>query len=257
MLTASRTGLRRARRRRAQSYYSGGDVAFDRELTPALCAAGGLLLLGWGIGRRGVAGIAATGLGSWLLYQTSVHMNQWRTRWAAQQPAAEAAETAVVDEAILIAAKPDWLYRFCRDLGNMRQFAPRLRGVESLGGRYARWRLWSPQGRTLEWESTITSDEPGRAIAWRTTYERQLSHLGTVRFERDADDGGTVVTVQLEYLPPLGATGSAVVRTIGPSPQRLVRDALLRLKEIAETDAVAANDDRPEGAGDDPNPIEA
>src|SRR5262245_39650567 len=193
---------------------TGGHVAFDKELTPALCAAGGLLLLAWGIGRRGPTGIAAAGVGSWLVYLTSVHMNRWRMRWAAEPAAAEAVETAVVDEAILIAAKPDWLYRFCRDLGNMRQVAPRLRGVESLGERHARWRLWSPQGRTLIWESTITSDEPGRAITWRTTYRRQLSHLGTVRFERDADDGGTVVTVQFEYLPPLGAVGSAVVRTI-------------------------------------------
>ncbi|MET0680655.1 MAG: SRPBCC family protein [Burkholderiales bacterium] len=162
----------------------------------------------------------------------------------------------MVDEAILIAASPDWLYRFCRDLGNMRQFAPRLRGIEALGDRYARLRLWSPQGRILEWESTITSDEPGRAIAWRTTYESQLSHLGAIRFERDADDGGTVVTVQLEYLPPLGAVGSAVVRTIGPSPRRLVRDALARLKQIAKTDG-AANGDQPRGAGDDPGRIEA
>jgi uncharacterized membrane protein len=230
-------------------------MPFDRQLTPALLAAGGLLLLAWGIGRgRGVAGIAAAGLGGWLVYQAGVRASRSAP---VESFAPEAAETGVVDEAILIAASPDWLYRFCRDLGNMRQIAPRLRGIEALGGRYARLRLRSPHRRTLEWESTITSDEPGRAIAWRTTYERQLSHLGAIRFERDADDGGTVVTVQLEYLPPLGAVGSAVVRTIGPSPQRLVRGALARLKQIAETNDAAANDDQPRRAGDDPGRIEA
>src|SRR5262245_52730214 len=93
----------------------GGHVAFDRELTPALCAAGGLLLLAWGIGRRGGAGIAAAGLGGWLVYQAGVRIN--RPPLVASF-AAEAAETGVVDEAMLIAATPDSLYRFCRDLAN-------------------------------------------------------------------------------------------------------------------------------------------
>ena len=229
-------------------------MAFDRALTPPLYAAGGLLLLGWGVRRRGVAGLAAAALGGWLMYRSCAPMGR---PVQVVRDVTEAAETAVVDEAILVDSNPETLYRFCRDLGNMRRFAPRLRGVEALGGRYARWRLWSPQGRSLEWESTITSDDPGRAIGWRTTYERELSHLGRVRFERAADDGGTVVTVQLEYLPPLGAVGAAVVRTIGPSPQRLVRDALARLKRIVETDGTAANDDNPRGASDDTGQVEA
>jgi uncharacterized membrane protein len=225
----------------------------DQKLSPAFCAAAGLLLVAWGVQHRGVVGIASAGLGGCLLYEARRRLILLGSRSAAEPLASEPTETEVVDETILIERDPETLYALCRDLVNLRRLAPRLRGVEAIAPRYARWRLWSPQGRTLEWESTFTGDEPGRSISWRTTYDRHLSHLGIVRFERGPDERTTLVTVQLEYLPPADAIGSAVVRAIGPSPRRLVRDALRRLKQIAEVDDVAANDDPAAGrTSDDP-----
>jgi uncharacterized membrane protein len=215
----------------------------DEKLSPALCSIAGLLLFAWGLQHRGVVGIASAGLGGWLLYEASRRAILRGDRLRAQPLASEPTETEVVDEAILIECDPETLYALCRDLVNLRRLAPRLRRVEAIAPRYARWRLWSPQGRTLEWESTFTGDEPGRSISWRTTYDGRLSHLGTVRFERGADERTTLVAVQLEYLPPADAIGSAVVRAIGPSPRRLIRDALRRLKRIAEVDDIAANDE--------------
>ena len=213
-------------------------------MSPGFCAAAGLLLFRWGLQRRGVIGIASVGLGGLLLYEASRRSMLLGERSPAEPVASVPTETELVDEAIAIDSPPEILYTLCRDLANLRRLAPPLRAVEAFAPRHARWRLGSSQGRAFEWESTFTGDEPGRSISWRTTYERRLSHLGAVRFERAPDDRSTLVTVQLEYLPPADAIGSAVVRAIGPSPRRLVRAALRRLKQIAEVDDVVANDDR-------------
>jgi len=212
-------------------------------MSPAFCAAAGLLFLRSGLQRRGLIGAASVGIGGWLLYEASRLSTPLGERSPAEPVASVPTETAVVDEAIAIDSPPEILYSLCRDLANLRRLAPPLRAVEAIPPRHARWRLGRSQGRAFEWESTFTGDEPGRSISWRTTYERRLTHLGAVRFERARDDRSTLVTVQLEYLPPADPIGAAVVRAIGPSPQRLVRAALRRLKHIAEVDDVA-NDDR-------------
>jgi uncharacterized membrane protein len=79
-----------------------------------------------------------------------------------------------------------------------------------------------------------------------------LTHFGAVRFFDAVGDRGTVVYVHLEYVPPAGALGAAIARLSGQSPQRLVREALPRMKQLLETGEIATTRGQPSGSGRSP-----
>jgi uncharacterized membrane protein len=219
-------------------------------------AAGGIGLIAWALGRRGAAGLGAAGLGGWLLYQAYTGSNPMfeplGIRVNRHPAEAGAAETIVLDEVITVGRPRDELYRFWRDLQALPRIAPRLREVTVTDSRRSHWRIDGPRGTPVEWQSEITHDEPGQEIAWRTTRDEVLTHFGTVRFRPAAGDRGTVVEVHLEYVPPAGALGTAVARLAGQSPQRLVREALRRMKQLLETGEIATTRGQPAGGGRSP-----
>lgn len=214
---------------------------------------GGVALLGWSLRRHGLAAGGAAGLGFWLLYQAYTGSNPMLSplgiRVNARAGETDADETIVLDETISIGGPRDVLYRLWRDLEILPQVAPRLREVRILDERRSRWAVAGPGGAPLEWESAITADQPGERIAWRTTRGGSLVHFGAVRFSDAPADRGTVVSVHIEYLAAAGALGAAVASLTGSSPRRLVREALRRLKQWAETGEIATTAGQSAGAG--------
>ena len=82
------------------------------------------------------------------------------------------------------------------------------------------------------WSSPATSP-PGRSGG--ALHESALTHFRSVRFVDATGQRGTNICVHLEYVPPAGSLGTALTRVSGQSPQRLVREALQRLKQLMET----------------------
>ncbi|HKO87542.1 MAG TPA: SRPBCC family protein [Burkholderiales bacterium] len=214
--------------------------------------AGGVALLGYAIGRpTTVRGGSAAGLGSWLLYQAYTGYNPMFSPLGIrvnQNPAEQdAKETIVLDEAITINANRDDLFLFWQDEQNLQRIAPRVQSIEKLDATRSRWTIAGPKGAPLVWESEITSQIPGREIAWRTTHKNALTHFGKVIF-RDATGGrGSVIGVHLEYVSPGGALGTAIARMMGQSPQRLVVDTLRNLKQLIEVGEIATTVGQPAG----------
>jgi uncharacterized membrane protein len=213
--------------------------------------AGGLALLAWGLGRRSLTRGSAAGLGGWLLYQAYTGNNPMfeplGIRVNPQPEDADAHETIVHDEPIVIGKSADEVYRFWRDLNNLPRIAPKLKALEVLDQRHSRWHVQDPRGGTVQWEAEITRDEPGREIAWRTTHERQITHFGDVRFENAPGGRGSIVRVHLEYVSPAGSFGAAVASVTAESPRWMVKDALRRLKQLLETGEIATTQGQPSG----------
>ena len=73
----------------------------------------------------------------------------------------------------------------------------------------------------------ITEDRPNEMIAWRSVEGSDVNHSGVVRFE-PAPGNRAMVTVQMQYTPPVGTLGSAVATWFGEDPPQSIKTDLRR-----------------------------
>jgi uncharacterized membrane protein len=130
------------------------------------------------------------------------------------------------------------LYAFWRDFTNLPRFMHHIRAVTTTSERRSHWVVEAPGGRTVEWDSEIIEDQPGRAIAWRTL-EATVRNSGRVEFADSPDGRGSVVTVTLVYDPPGGAVGKAIAKLFQQEPKIQARRDLRRFKQLMETGEVS------------------
>ena len=98
--------------------------------------------------------------------------------------------------------------------------------------------------KTIEWDSEILADEPGRRIAWRSI-GGESDNAGEVVFEPSPGDRGTVVTVLQEFR--LGKLASFWETAVGRSPRQAVIENLRHFKALAETGEIPRTQGQPHG----------
>lgn len=145
---------------------------------------------------------------------------------------------------------PDDLYEAWRDLTDLPRFIDQLESVVILDDRRSHWTTRGPAG-PVSWEAEITTDEPGRRIAWRSTSDSDIKTAGTVAFTPLATGRGTRVDVTLEYVPPLGKVGAGLGKATATDAKTQIRQALHRFRQVMETGEVAVRTGQPIGAGRD------
>jgi uncharacterized membrane protein len=106
-----------------------------------------------------------------------------------------------------------------------------------------------PAGMEVEWDATIVADVPNEVITWRTLENADVDHAGAVRFERAAGGRGTIIKVNLEYLPVGGVIGSTVAKLFGEEPEQQLDDDLRRFKQVMEVGEVVVSDATLLGSG--------
>src|SRR5690606_10859796 len=77
-------------------------------------------------------------------------------------------EAAMVGRTVTINRPREELYAFWRDFRNLARFMENVERVDVGDDRRSHWVVKAPAGRTVEWDSVITEDEPGRVIAWES-----------------------------------------------------------------------------------------
>jgi uncharacterized membrane protein len=155
-----------------------------------------------------------------------------------------------VERTVTVQRSPDELYRAWRDLESLPRLLPGdLVSVAPVGAAGTRWVVAGPGGLRASWEAELTADEPGRLIAWRSAPGSSVDIAGSVRFEPAPGERGTEITVILTYAPPAGRLGAAAAALAGGGGDRLVREALRRFKQRAETGEIADASMRREGQG--------
>jgi uncharacterized membrane protein len=138
-----------------------------------------------------------------------------------------------VRKAITIDAPIDEVYPFWRNFENFKLFMDHVKNI-TVQNDVSNWQVAGPAGSTVEFQSHITRDIPNESIAWETVPDSQVKHAGFVRFD-PSRDGGTRVSIQMEYLPPAGALGHAVAQLFGVDPRQAMNNDLVRLKSLLET----------------------
>ena len=118
-------------------------------------------------------------------------------------------DRALSAEAVTIARPANELFEFWRDASNLAQFMDNIEAIEPIDDRRSRWRVKAPAGKTVEWESVITAEEPGRSITWQSADGADVANSGKIEF---IDDGarGTIVRAVIAYEPPAGVIGQLV-----------------------------------------------
>lgn len=139
-----------------------------------------------------------------------------------------------VQESIVIQRPARELYDFWRDFTNFPQFMDNIQSVDKLDEKRSRWVIKAPAGTSVEFESFIVEDVPGRLIAWRSEEGASVPNRGQVEFIETASGGGTNVRTTISYDPPAGAAGRAIAKLFGREPGVQARQDLQRLKELME-----------------------
>lgn len=149
--------------------------------------------------------------------------------------------------AIIVNRSREELYRHWRQLSTLPQFMKHLKRIEVKDDRRSHWIARGPAGSTIEWDAEITEDRPDERISWRAVEGMAIEHEGSVRFEPGTGGRGTIVTVEMEYRPPLGTVGAAVAAWFGEEPNQTVKMDLRRFKQMMETGEVITTEGQPAG----------
>src|ERR1700710_416650 len=131
----------------------------------------------------------------------------------------------------LILASPEQLYKIWRDVEAIPLWQEEITSVISTGGKTSHWSMKSGD-ETIEWDSEILADEPGKRIAWRSI-GGESENAGEVIFEEASGGRGTMVTVLQEFR--MGKLTSAWETLVGRNPKQAVIENLRHFKALAET----------------------
>ncbi len=128
-------------------------------------------------------------------------------------------EAALVGRTITVNRPRAEVYAFWRDFKNLERFMENIERVDIGDDRRSHWVVSAPGGKTVEWDSRITRDEPDRLIAWESLDGADIKNTGQIEF-RDAPPGrGTEVTATIVYDPPGGDVGKLIAKLFGKEPK--------------------------------------
>jgi uncharacterized membrane protein len=137
-----------------------------------------------------------------------------------------------IAETITVAAPPEALYAFWRDLENLPRVLPHVKSVRMIDGHRSHWTAEGPDGE-IEWDSEIIDERPNHCLAWRSLDASEVYNAGSVRFDPDEEGNGTLVTVELLYDPPTGSIGGSLAKLLGKRAN--IRADLVAFKRLIES----------------------
>lgn len=152
-----------------------------------------------------------------------------------------------VERAILVNAGPEKAYEFVRNLENLPRFMEHVKQVNAESDRRSHWVVKAPAGTQVEWDAEIINDLPGQLIAWKSINNPDVENAGSIHFERAPRDRGTIIRVEMQYMPPAGVIGAAVAKLFGEEPEQQLKADLQRLKQIIETGEIATVEGQTKG----------
>lgn len=148
-------------------------------------------------------------------------------------------EAALAGRTVTVNAPREQVYAFWRDFKNLARFMENIEAVTELDGNISHWKVRAPAGRTVEWDSRLTEDEPGRLLAWESLEGADIRNTGRIEF-LDAPGGrGTWVRATIVYDPPGGDLGKLIAKLFQAEPKLQARRDLRRFKQLIETGEIS------------------
>ncbi len=143
----------------------------------------------------------------------------------------------------LVQGSPAELYALWRDLESAPKWQEMITDVIATGPSTSHW-VMRANGKTIEWDSEILADEPGRRIAWRSV-AGDSNNAGEVVFDAAPGGRGTLVTVLQEFRQ--GKMTTAAQTIFSRNPKQAVIENLRHFKAFAETGEIPRTAGQPHG----------
>lgn len=125
--------------------------------------------------------------------------------WSALRSRHHANEIVRVEKTVQIGRPIHEVFHAWSDLGSLPRHIPMIRSVRPFGRR-SHW-MADISGKRFEWDAELVQDVENQALGWRSLSGPK--HTGRISFAPLGND--TLVHVQMNYAPPLGAMGRAVL----------------------------------------------
>jgi len=145
-----------------------------------------------------------------------------------------------IQKTISIKASVEQVYDIWTRCASFPFYMDHVLDVQREGEERSHWTVAGPLGSTVHWEATVTEEISSERLAWETTAESPVQHMGSVAFEPNSD-GSARVTIRMSYNPPGGALGHAVAMLLGHDPKRLMDHDLVQLKSLIERGKTTAH----------------
>jgi len=215
-----------------------------------LSGVGGSAIALLGLKRGGASGLLLTLMGSGFIYRAVTgHCDVY------QKVGVNTAKGGVdggvwergikVEYSVTINRPPHELYQFWRKLENLPRFMHHLESVRQISPTVSNWVAKSPV--KVEWGAEIINDVENSLIAWKSLPESDVDNAGSVTFKWSADGWGTDVKVSMQYRPPAGKVGAALLKVLGRSPAKQIEEDMRTFKQLMETGEVPTTQGQPVG----------
>jgi uncharacterized membrane protein len=143
----------------------------------------------------------------------------------------------------LVQADAELLYEMWSDLESIPMWQEEIAEVRVTGPKTSHWVMKSGD-KTVEWDSEILADEPGKRIAWRST-GGDVHQASEVIFEEAPGGRGTTVIVLQEF--GISGIASAIATVVDRNPKQAVVENLRHFKALAETGEIPRSQNAPHG----------
>jgi uncharacterized membrane protein len=143
----------------------------------------------------------------------------------------------------LIQGDAQKLYAIWRNVESAHLWQEQITRVVSTGPVTSHW-IMESDGKTIEWDSEVMADDPGKRITWRSI-GGDSDNAGEVIFEEAPGGRGTIVTVLQEFR--MGKLTSAWETLVGRNPKQAVVENLRHFKALAETGEIPRVQGQPHG----------
>jgi uncharacterized membrane protein len=163
-----------------------------------------------------------------------------------QDPSAYPDKGIKVTKSITIDRPIEDLYAFWHDLTNLPSVMDYVKSIQVTGDT-SHWTLQLPGGIKTEFNTEVYNEVPNEVIAWRSLEGSELQNAGSVRFKPAPGSRGTEVQLTVEFVPPAGAIGQAVIKLFGEVPAQYVGQGLREFKQNMEAGEIATTEGQPSG----------
>lgn len=133
------------------------------------------------------------------------------------------------------------LYAFWRNPVNLPQVIEYVESVEIIDNDRAHWKIKLPGGMTGEFDAEVYTDVPNEVISWRSIPGSEIQNAGSVRFSAAPEGRGCEVRLSLEFVPPAGVIGKAVLGLFPHITNEYISQYLRDFKRMMETGETPTN----------------
>jgi len=144
-------------------------------------------------------------------------------------------EGARVDKAITIEKPVSEVYSFWSRFENLPRFMRHLESVTVQDDLHSHWVVKTIGGKKLEWDSESIEQRENEMISWRSLPGADIDNAGSVWFTPMPGDRGTVVRLEMKYVPPGGKAGALISKMFRQDADSEIEEDLNRLKTLLET----------------------